>query len=787
MAVMAMSSVSATKFDNNNLTIEEIPEEVNISAHNDIATLELSNESDETLEGINIEIPDAPDAPDLIVNETIYIHPSDIDEYFIDGILQPKYANKTLVLMGNFENVGKLIVDVDNVTITGASSYLKNTLFDISGNGVTLSNLNIDLDSEYEDNDYAGILVSSDDVVLSNLNINYIVPHNTEAYAIYAVGNPRNPAKNLKIINSNIYFEGHNDDINVYDNAVKIMYYKDSLMDNNTIITSLPLKNVDHGAFGATLDSDFVLTVGLENCDRFIFSNNSLVSDVNKRPGSTYPTLDCMMISLSDNCLILNNSIYMTDFVTYPGVENYLYGLDIYHLNNLTVAYNTINIVTTGGKMSLGTAYPIQITGPIADVVITENDLYSFSNGPNIGIYSQNYYGGTALSITKNRINVTGLAGTHEWALVAGIESQDSNSYIVDNIIEVHSVGEVGEGDNLYGISYRQSIAGNHSFNIENNTVFSDGFTSVYLLESVNSNVSNNLLVSYNENAKNGNTGFKYGDVASQKGISFYNNKVLKAFDYFAGLNNNIDGGNGEDYSNPTNGNGITNDVDGNGFSPKDSTISRPYNPLIPGDGSQNWNYEHVGDQTEKPNHDNGEDVDNPNHDAYPTISFNKESSKDDNKDNANENYDSRSNVLLNNVNSDKDSKDNTDKNSESDSPQTYTIKDIISSYFNSDVKDSEVRESDSELSENNYNSNVASNSSDSTPSDAGDSALLLDSSSSSVPSAGEEGGSQGVTKYYELEEKLEKEEFIPSIFYVLLAVILLIVGIKRKKQLLDD
>ena len=784
MALIAISSASAAEIaGDNNLTIEEIPGEVNITADDNVATLELVDDSNEKLEGLNIEIPDAPDTPDLVVNETIYIHPSDIDEYFVDGVLQPKYSNKTLVFMGNFENVGKLIVDVDNVTITGASSYLKNTVFDISGNGVTLSNLNIDLDSRYDDNDFAAILVSSDNVVLSNLNINYVVPANTEAYAIYAIGNPRNMAKNLKIINSNIYFEGHNDDVNVFDNAVKIVYYKDSLMDNNTIITSFPLKDVDHGAFGATLDSEFVLTVGIENCNNFLFTGNSLVSDVNKRPGSAYPTLDCMMISRSDNCKILNNSIYMTDFVTYPGVVNYLYGLDIYNLNNLTVAYNTINIVTTGGKMAAGTAYPIQITGPITKVNITENDLYSFANGPNIGIFSQNYYGATELSITKNRINVTGLAGTHEWALVAGIESQDSNAYIVDNIIEVHSVGEVGEGDNIYGVSYRQSISNDHSFHIANNTVFSDGFTSVYLLESVNSNVSNNLLVSYNKNAKNGNTGFQYGDLSNQRGISFYNNKVLKAFDYFAALNNNIDGGNGDDYSDPTNSRGISNEVDGNGFSPKDTTKSHSYNPLIPGDDGQNGNYEHVDDQTETPQNEEHDD----NQNTFTTIHFNKESSKDKDKNNNDKNPNSISNLVLNNVPADNENDKKNNDNSESDSKQTYSVKDIISSYFNPEKSDDGAKDSNSELADNALNSNVASNSSDSTPSDAGDSALTIDSSSSpSSVSSGESGGSQGASKYYELEEKLDKEEFIPSIFYVILAVILLIIGIRRKRQILE-
>lgn len=734
---MTVMSVSAAN-DDDNLTVQDQPE------HSNSTVLEASVDSNnETLSIPDVPIPDSPDTPDLIVNETYYVHQSDIDEYFVDGVLDSKYSNKILVFTGNFNNVGKLVVDVDNVTIIGANSYLKNTVFDISGDGVTLSNLNIDLDSEFENNDYAGIIVTSDNVVLSNLNINYIVPRNTEGYAIYAVGNPRNPSKNLKILNSNIYFEGHNDDRNVYDNAVKLLYYEDSLMDNNTIITSLPLKNVNHGSFGATLDSEFVLTVGFENCDNFIFTNNNLVSDVNKRPGSTYPTLDCLMISKSDNCQILNNSVYMTDFITYPGVENYLYGIDIYNLNNLTVAYNKVNIVTTGGKLALGTAYPIQITGPISKVNITENDLYTYSNGPNIGIYSQNYYGGTELSITKNRINVTGLAGTHEWALVAGIESQDSDSYIVNNTIEVHSVGAVGENDNIFGISYRQSTSGNHTYNIQDNTVFSDGYSSVYLLSSDNSTVANNLLVSFNENAKNGNNGFNYGDLSSQKGISFYNNKVIRAFDYFAALNNNIDGGNDFDFSTPVNNNGISNNVDGSTIKGKDSK-SAPYNPLIPG-SAKNGNYEQFGQPIVNPSQD---DTGNNNQGQGAT-----------------------------DINND-------GEGTESGSTTGVSIRDILLSYLNSNGN---AEGESNSTSQSSHNANVVSNNSDYNPSDAGENALSSEDSSSPVPysASSDAGGSKSVSKSYEIEQKVN-DEFIPSIFYVVLTVFLLICGIKRKKHILD-
>ena len=740
---LSLTSVSAEDLSqDDNLTIEEVShDDLELNKTNEVLSVD---DADDIIGDISQQDDEVPDVPDLIVNETYYVHSYDLDDYFEDGVLKSQYANKILVFSGNFLNQGKLTIDVNNVTIKGANSYLKNTVFDISGDDVTLSDLTIDLDSEYPNNDGAGILVTSNNVLFNNLNMNYIVPSNVEAYCIYAVGNPRNPSRNLKIINSNINFEGHNDDVNKYNCAVKILYYDDSTMDNDTIISSLPLKNVNHGNFGATLDSDYVLTVGFEYCDNFVFKNNVLISDVNKRTACTYPTLDGMMVSRSDNCVIVNNSIYMTDFITYPGVENYLYGIDVYALNNLTIAYNNISIVTTGGKMALGTAYPIQVTGPISKVNITENDIYTFSNGPNIGVYSQNYYGGTELSITKNKINVTGLAGTHEWALVAGIETQDSNSEILDNYIEVHSVGVVGINDNIYGVSYRQSTAGNHTYNIQNNTVFSDGYSSVYLLSSVNSTVANNLLVSYNENAQNGQNGFNYGNVGSHDRLSFYNNRVIRAFDYFASINNIVDGGNDYNYENPVN-NGISNNLNGRSISARDTSNSHSYNPLIPGSARNNGNYDQSGiDPTVKPGDDG------------------------------------TGNNGQGNGDSDGDG---------SESGSILSLKDILENYLNSQNSNNGEKTNTTSDSNNEHHANVASNSSDYTPSATGN--VPLSESESSSPSSysqspSDTGGSQSVSKSFELEEKLDNQEFIPSILYVILAVILLIVGYRKRNKYLE-
>ncbi len=670
-----------------------------------------------------------PDEPDLVFSDTIYIDSDNIDDYFTNGILKSRFRDKTLIFNQDFDNLGRLIIHADNVTIKGIGYNLKNTVFQIDANRVTLTDINIDLDREFENNDGAAIEVLSDYANLINVSINYVVPQNVEAYGIYALGYPEDPLKNLKIVNSYVNFEGHNDDVDVYNCALKLMDCKDALIENNTLISALPLKDIIFGINGAELASDLVLTVGIEGCNNITFKGNSLFSDVNKRPDTLYPSLDCMLISKSDNSLICNNSIYMTDFMTPPGIDNYLYGLDIYNLNNLTACHNTIRIVTTGGKLAAGTAYPIQITGPISNVTITENDLYSFSNGPNIGVYSQNFYGETSLSIMNNVINVTGLAGTHEWALVAGIESQDSHSKIVNNTIEVHSVGDVSIDDNLYGVSYRQSTNGDHQFDIENNTVFSDGYYAVNLLSSVNSRVSNNLLVSSNSNVNNGNGGFKYWDINSHNGLEFYNNQVMRAFDFFALNNNDVDNGDGKDYSTPRNDRGITNRVDGSALSSADSYNDYSYNPLIPGSSTRQGT--------------------------------------DDNQQNEN------------NANSQNEGSSNSGSTSGDPSQQGMSLKDYLINFINSNTEGG----SQNTTSYNGKNSNVVSNNSDATPSAEGENSAASQSKSSAGLDSGE---SDGASKsIYEIEKKTD-ESFIPSIFFIIPVFILLLIGIKRRKSDFD-
>lgn len=693
---------------------------------------------------------EVPDVPDLFVNQTVYVDSNNVDDVFVDGALQSKYANKTLIFSGKLENFGKLVVDVDNVTLKGTGSNLKNIVFDISGTNVTLDGFTMELDSDFADNDGAAIQVASDNVKLINLNINYVVPTNVEAYGVYGVASQRNPLRNLKILNSTIVMEGHNENAPVYNCGIKLINCHDSLIKNNTVVTSLPLRDVNFGAHGATLDSDYVMSVGMEGCKNFTLAGNTVISEVNKRPASNYPTLDCILISQSDNSLICNNSIYMSDFETKPGLDNYLYGIDIYALENLTITKNDVSIVTTGGKLAAGTAYPIQVTGPIDHVNITDNDLYSFSNGPNIGIYSQNYYGATALSITNNRINVTGLAGVHEWALVSGIESQDSNSIILNNTIEVHSVGNVNINDNIYGVSYKQHTAGNHSYNIQNNTVFSDGFYSVSILDSVDSVIANNLLVSYNENATNGNNGYNYGNVASHRGDEFYNNRVIRYTDYFASINNDVDGGDEFNYADPTNDGGITNQIDGSSIGAKEDRKSYNYNPLIPGSSSNK-----------------GKDTDSKNEND-PT----KPSDSDGNNNGESDDGDGGGvGPISGNGNS---------------SSNVISLSELLANFVESNNNNNDNSNEQSNPHDGN-NANTRSNDTDASPSDAGAEPLPSESKSQSeIATTPGSSGKSSVSKAFELEDLTKPEAFIPSVIVVVIILILLLVGYKRKNSKFD-
>lgn len=521
----------------------------------------------------------------LVINLTN----DNINDFFSGGILRQSYNNSTFAIVEDMSDLGILTIFANNLTINGNNHTLRNTAFCVGNyaNNVTLNNFTLDLDCGLEANEYAAILIwKSNDVNIFNVNVNYVSPNNISAYAIYSLANQYRPNENLKIVNCSINFVADNSHGGrVY--AVRLEYSPNAVFSNNVIDAYLPLHTIAFVGTTAVLESEFSLAVGISNCDNLNFDNNTINANVNVRPECENPTLDSVFICDSENCRFTNNRMFLYDNITFFGEANYLYALDVYRVDNMIIESNDIHVETMGGKFAAGTAYPIQITGPASDVLIRYNELFSRSNGPNIGIYSQNFNGEDFITIMNNHINVTGWAGNHSWALVAGIESQDDNDVIMNNLIEVHSIMDVSMEDNLYGISYSQSTDGTHTYKVINNTVISDGYYLSYMLDADNTTVTNNTLVRTDKYADTDYDPFKRGDTIGSEtdGVrnnDFSGNRVITMFEHrIESQDNEIDGGEEFHYEIPLNVNNYTNNLNGSGIRPAVPGFPGG-NPLIP-------------------------------------------------------------------------------------------------------------------------------------------------------------------------------------------------------------
>ena len=550
-----------------------------------------ASDVDDLKDNLTVDEVNLPENNPLIQNYTI--DSESIYDYFDDdGILLDNYSNSIFNIEEDIQNFGIIEIPFDNVTFIGNNHNLKNTVFYIYGNNVTLCNFSMELYHAFEEIRGSGIFIEGSNVTVDGIFMEYFVPPDMEAYGICAEGAESSLVKNLIITNCNVFFAANNAIAIANNYAMDLSYCYNASVKNNVFTGSFPLKNVIYDLnSGAFASSETVCLLAMVMSDYTHLDSNTFIANVESRNGE-YPTLDGIFIFGSNNCNITNNNLTMYDFISLSGVDNYLYGIDMYRLNNISLTGNNVHIETTGGAVSHGTAYPIQISGPLNNVTIAYNNLYSKSNGPNLGIYSQNYYGSTTLYIYNNNINITGLAGEHEWALVAGIETQDDYAYIVNNTIEVHSVREVGENDNLYGISYRQKTNGNHTQIVSDNIVFSDGLYSVYMLSTLNSVITNNVLVSTRDDINYGYGGYKAGS-GSHIGDTIYNNRIINYYDYFARLYNNAVGNRTEMYRYQENVNNLTNEFDGTGMVGKD-TGSPTYSSNPTKDAASNLKYKSI-------------------------------------------------------------------------------------------------------------------------------------------------------------------------------------------------
>ena len=426
----------------------------------------------------------------IVTNETFF------DYFGDDGMLLGDITFDTLIFKGEFSNLGVNVVYVPRaIVINGDNAVLRNIAI-MCEQGTTLNNLTLNATNYVADTDGALIYAIGSDVTVNNITIDYnATDGSNNAIAVYASG-----ADNFKLVNSTITFTGNNVDGKVFAQGIKIAKSNNAVVDSNIITTSCPLVDVDYSQWGS-IDTDLVFAIGVEKSENVKIINNIMDNSAwTKGNNANFPTFDAFIAHTANNLLIKNNTISHTDLITPKGTSSYIYALDFYESNSVIVEDNRVLLNTTGGKEGAGAAYAVQVTGPYNNFVVKGNNLTTVSNGPNLGVYSQNYYGATEITAENNWINVTGFAGPAEFALVSGMEFQDTVAKAYNNTIYVQNVNEYNDGNNIAGITYVQSTSGSHQFDIQNNTIYSEGKYAVLIKSAKDSQIIGNTLYAHELN-----------------------------------------------------------------------------------------------------------------------------------------------------------------------------------------------------------------------------------------------------------------------------------------------
>ena len=426
----------------------------------------------------------------IVTNETFF------DYFGDDGMLLGDITFDTLIFKGEFSNLGVNVVYVPRaIVINGDNAVLRNIAL-MCEQGTTLNNLTLNATNYVADTDGALIYAIGSDVTVNNITIDYnATDGSNNAIAVYASG-----ADNFKLVNSTITFTGNNVDGKVFAQGIKIAKSNNAVVDSNIITTSCPLVDVEYSHWGS-IDTDLVFAIGVEKSENVKIINNIVDNSAwTKGNNANFPTFDAFIAHTANNLLIKNNTISHTDLITLKGNSSYIYALDFYESNSVIVEDNRVLLNTTGGKEGAGAAYAVQVTGPYNNFVVKGNNLTTVSNGPNLGVYSQNYYGATEITVENNWINVTGFAGPAEFALVSGMEFQDTVAKAYNNTIYVQNVNEYNDDNNIAGITYVQSTSGSHQFDIQNNTIYSEGKYAVLIKSAKDSQIIGNTLYAHELN-----------------------------------------------------------------------------------------------------------------------------------------------------------------------------------------------------------------------------------------------------------------------------------------------
>lgn len=477
MLICCVSAASAADVDN-------------ITVPDDTGIIELDDTVDSVEEVESNVISD--DADDVSDDVVLRGTPSDLPQingvpytvYFnSDGTLKNDVPAYDLRFTGTFNQSGigfnKFIIDKQH-SLNLTNAHFDNVVFDISANSTKLTG-GIFTNDGSNGHNYVINVTNASNVEITHTTMNIAAPNATDFIAI-----DLNNAENAKLYYNTINYTCNYTNPTDFNYVIRAKNSKNIEINYNTIDATLPLKQVNW-ALSGSIDADYVAGVAIENCENAKFKYNTLDVIGNIRAGD-FPTLDAFIIALSPNAEIEHNTINEDDVVTKTNEYSYIYGIDVYSCNNTKINNNTVNMNggQSGGNLpggnGTGAAYCVQLSGNHSNVIISNNKLTTKNQGPNLGIYSQNYNAQSYLKIYGNTINVSGKAGNDPWSLVSGIELQDTEAEVNDNVITVNNTAGYHYGYYAFGISYAQWLNLTHTYNIHENTVtVINGDYAVYL------------------------------------------------------------------------------------------------------------------------------------------------------------------------------------------------------------------------------------------------------------------------------------------------------------------
>jgi hypothetical protein len=484
MMICCVSAVSATDINGTDDAI--ITDDIAVDDVSEIVEeVEIDDASDDVVEEQNLR------------NTTGNINGNSYTNYFDNNGYLNDSSVYTLTFNGYFDEVSPTFGNFKinrSIALELSNATFHNIGFDILANNVDVVDTTFTGDASATNNATIGVYAKN--VAIANVNIDVAAPEGRDFYAIDIEN-----TENTHLINNTIIYNCNYTNPTNFNYGIKAKNTPNMIIRNNTINATVPLKTVNW-ALSGSIDADYVAGIAIENCTSVNFIGNTLNVIGDKRAGD-YPTLDAFIIANTKNAVIEDNVINENDIVTGENQYSYIYGIDVYSCDNIHINNNTVNMNgnKSGGHIEggngTGAAYCIQLSGNHSNVIISNNKLTTKNQGPNLGIYSQNYHARSYLKIYGNTIDVSGKAGNDPWSLVSGIEVQDTSATISGNTITVNNTANYTYGNYAFGISYAQWTNHTHYYDIEDNTVtVYNGDYAVYLMNdtSVGGNVEWNTL-----------------------------------------------------------------------------------------------------------------------------------------------------------------------------------------------------------------------------------------------------------------------------------------------------